>query len=144
MNEIRKESSMAYFFFISYCDCGVCTHNRTHNSTRLLLSFLLIYKIAPKELEATTCGTRLPLRDSKCTEILRQRGEHLWIKQKYMFTYSMKYWKFKTFVTFFSRDKNGKIVKAAPFQSRLSSGSMARVEPNRKWFGKIRPTMSKL
>nr|XP_022315829.1 LOW QUALITY PROTEIN: nucleolar GTP-binding protein 2-like [Crassostrea virginica] len=36
------------------------------------------------------------------------------------------------------RDKNGKIVKAAPFQSRLSSGSMARVEPNRKWFGNTR------
>ncbi|XP_062592743.1 nucleolar GTP-binding protein 2-like [Saccostrea cucullata] len=36
------------------------------------------------------------------------------------------------------RDRTGKIIKAAPFQSRLSSGSMARVEPNRKWFGNTR------
>ena len=34
------------------------------------------------------------------------------------------------------RDTRGKIVKAAPFQERLSSGTVARVEPNRKWFGK--------
>ncbi|XP_012936495.1 nucleolar GTP-binding protein 2 isoform X2 [Aplysia californica] len=36
------------------------------------------------------------------------------------------------------RDKTGKIVKAAPFQSTLKSGTMARVEPNRKWFGNTR------
>ncbi|XP_061181747.1 nucleolar GTP-binding protein 2-like [Saccostrea echinata] len=36
------------------------------------------------------------------------------------------------------RDRTGKIIKAAPFQSRLSSGSMARVEPNRRWFGNTR------
>ncbi|XP_060073692.1 nucleolar GTP-binding protein 2-like [Ylistrum balloti] len=36
------------------------------------------------------------------------------------------------------RDKTGKITKAAPFQSRLPSGSVARVEPNRKWFGNTR------
>lgn len=39
---------------------------------------------------------------------------------------------------FFVRDKNGKIIKAAPFQSKLTPGSMARVEPNRRWFGKIK------
>ncbi|XP_033738301.1 nucleolar GTP-binding protein 2-like [Pecten maximus] len=36
------------------------------------------------------------------------------------------------------RDKTGKITKPAPFQSRLPSGSVARVEPNRKWFGNTR------
>uniref|UniRef100_A0A915K5W3 Nucleolar GTP-binding protein 2 n=1 Tax=Romanomermis culicivorax TaxID=13658 RepID=A0A915K5W3_ROMCU len=36
------------------------------------------------------------------------------------------------------RDKHGKIVKAAPFQERLASGTVARVEPNRKWFGNTR------
>lgn len=34
------------------------------------------------------------------------------------------------------RDKTGKIIRAAPFQNTLKSGTMARVEPNRKWFGK--------
>lgn len=34
------------------------------------------------------------------------------------------------------RDRRGKIVQPAPFQSRLPSGSVARVEPNRRWFGK--------
>jgi hypothetical protein len=39
--------------------------------------------------------------------------------------------------TFFNfRDKTGKIIKAAPYQERLTSGTVARVEPNRKWFGK--------
>jgi nuclear GTP-binding protein len=33
------------------------------------------------------------------------------------------------------RDPRGRIVRAAPFQSALPSGSMARVEPNQKWFG---------
>ncbi|CAD6186479.1 unnamed protein product [Caenorhabditis auriculariae] len=36
------------------------------------------------------------------------------------------------------RDSSGKIVKAAPFQSWLSAGTQARVEPNRKWFGNTR------
>ncbi|KAK0423704.1 hypothetical protein QR680_008286 [Steinernema hermaphroditum] len=36
------------------------------------------------------------------------------------------------------RDKKGKILKAAPFQERLQSGTVARVEPNRKWFGNTR------
>lgn len=36
------------------------------------------------------------------------------------------------------RDASGKIVRPAPFQSRLASGTVARVEPNRKWFGNTR------
>jgi len=36
------------------------------------------------------------------------------------------------------RDSSGKIVRAAPFQNTLKSGTMARVEPNRKWFGNTR------
>lgn len=36
------------------------------------------------------------------------------------------------------RNRSGKIVKPAPFQGWLSSGTQARVEPNRKWFGNTR------
>ncbi|KAJ8306139.1 hypothetical protein KUTeg_016684 [Tegillarca granosa] len=36
------------------------------------------------------------------------------------------------------RNKVGKIIKAAPFQSKLTPGSVARVEPNRRWFGNTR------
>lgn len=36
------------------------------------------------------------------------------------------------------RDRKGKIVKPAPFQGWNSSGTQARVEPNRKWFGNTR------
>ncbi|XP_071496317.1 uncharacterized protein [Diadema antillarum] len=36
------------------------------------------------------------------------------------------------------RDRKGRITRPAPFQSRLNSGSVARVEPNRKWFGNTR------
>ncbi|VDP09940.1 unnamed protein product [Heligmosomoides polygyrus] len=36
------------------------------------------------------------------------------------------------------RDKDGSILKAAPYQSWLKSGAVARVEPNRKWFGNTR------
>ncbi|CAH8608678.1 unnamed protein product [Schistosoma curassoni] len=36
------------------------------------------------------------------------------------------------------RNKNGKIVRPAPFQSTLPSGTVARVEPNRRWFGNTR------
>jgi len=36
------------------------------------------------------------------------------------------------------RDRAGKIIKPAEFQSQLKSGSVARVEPNRKWFGNTR------
>ncbi|XP_043234330.1 nucleolar GTP-binding protein 2-like [Amphibalanus amphitrite] len=33
------------------------------------------------------------------------------------------------------RDKHGKILRPMPFQSKLSPGSVARVEPNQRWFG---------
>ncbi|XP_054717715.1 uncharacterized protein LOC129227231 [Uloborus diversus] len=33
------------------------------------------------------------------------------------------------------RDRRGKIVKPSPFQSALTSGSVARIAPNQKWFG---------
>ncbi|KAF6034791.1 GNL2 [Bugula neritina] len=37
-----------------------------------------------------------------------------------------------------TRNSSGKITKAAPFQTRLPSGTQARVAPNRKWFGNTR------
>ncbi|CAB3977679.1 Nucleolar GTP-binding 2 [Paramuricea clavata] len=37
-----------------------------------------------------------------------------------------------------TRNRHGKIVKAAAFQSRATPGEVARVEPNRKWFGNTR------
>lgn len=36
------------------------------------------------------------------------------------------------------RARNGEIIKAAPFQSWTPSGTVARVEPNRRWFGNTR------
>jgi nuclear GTP-binding protein len=36
------------------------------------------------------------------------------------------------------RNKSGKIIKDAPYQGWNSSGTQARVEPNRKWFGNTR------
>ncbi|GFQ79314.1 nucleolar GTP-binding protein 2 [Trichonephila clavata] len=33
-----------------------------------------------------------------------------------------------------TRDSKGKIIKPAPFQKRLSSGSVARIAPNQRWF----------
>ncbi|XP_014243621.1 nucleolar GTP-binding protein 2 [Cimex lectularius] len=36
------------------------------------------------------------------------------------------------------RDRSGKIICPAPFQSWVSSGTVARVEPNRKWFDNSR------
>lgn len=36
------------------------------------------------------------------------------------------------------RNKVGKILKDAPFQGWHASGTRARVEPNRKWFGNSR------
>ncbi|KAL3119676.1 hypothetical protein niasHT_006762 [Heterodera trifolii] len=36
------------------------------------------------------------------------------------------------------RDSKGKITKSAPFQATLKSGTVARVEPHRKWFGNTR------
>lgn len=36
------------------------------------------------------------------------------------------------------RNRSGKVVKPAPFQGWTTSGTQARVEPNRKWFGNTR------
>uniref|UniRef100_A0A5K3F9T0 Nucleolar GTP-binding protein 2 n=2 Tax=Mesocestoides corti TaxID=53468 RepID=A0A5K3F9T0_MESCO len=36
------------------------------------------------------------------------------------------------------RDKKGHIIRAAPFQSAVASGTVSRVEPNRRWFGNTR------
>ncbi|CAJ0575546.1 unnamed protein product, partial [Mesorhabditis spiculigera] len=43
---------------------------------------------------------------------------------------------YKNFKPF--RNKHGNIVQAAPFQDWKASGSVARVEPHRKWFGNTR------
>ena len=37
---------------------------------------------------------------------------------------------------FVSRNKQGRVVKTAPFQSAVKSGEVSRIEPNKKWFGK--------
>ncbi|KAI9143020.1 NUC091 domain-containing protein [Paraphysoderma sedebokerense] len=36
------------------------------------------------------------------------------------------------------RDKHGNVVKAADFQNSIADGTVARIEPNRKWFGNTR------
>uniref|UniRef100_A0A0R3RTU2 Nucleolar GTP-binding protein 2 n=1 Tax=Elaeophora elaphi TaxID=1147741 RepID=A0A0R3RTU2_9BILA len=36
------------------------------------------------------------------------------------------------------RDAKGRIIRAAPYQEKLPSGTVARVEPHRKWFGNTR------
>ncbi|KPM06119.1 hypothetical protein NH340_JMT02855 [Sarcoptes scabiei] len=36
------------------------------------------------------------------------------------------------------RNRKGKIIKAAPFQSTLASGTVTRIAPNQKWFGNTR------
>ncbi|XP_046657196.1 nucleolar GTP-binding protein 2-like [Daphnia pulicaria] len=36
------------------------------------------------------------------------------------------------------RDESGKVIRPAPFQSKFASGTVARVEPNRRWFGNVR------
>lgn len=36
------------------------------------------------------------------------------------------------------RSRDGRIVKPAPLQSRLPSGTVARIEPDRRWFGNTR------
>jgi nuclear GTP-binding protein len=36
------------------------------------------------------------------------------------------------------RDSTGHIVSPAPFQSRLTPGTVSRIEPNRRWFGNTR------
>lgn len=88
-------------------------------------------------LEETTCEIKLQLNDSRCTEILRQRGNQN-LLNKYKKKISILCVILNNTVAYFFRDKNGKIIKAAPFQSKLTPGSMARVEPNRRWFGKIK------
>ncbi|OAF66227.1 Nucleolar GTP-binding protein 2, partial [Intoshia linei] len=37
-----------------------------------------------------------------------------------------------------TRNKKGEITRSAPFQGRLTSGTVSRIEPNRKWFGNTR------
>ena len=34
------------------------------------------------------------------------------------------------------RNKRGHVVKPAPFQDSAVAGEVARIEPNKKWFGK--------
>ena len=34
------------------------------------------------------------------------------------------------------RNTKGQIIQAAEYQSELAPGTQARVEPNRRWFGK--------
>lgn len=36
------------------------------------------------------------------------------------------------------RDASGKVIRPAPFQSKVPAGTVARIEPNRRWFGNIR------
>ncbi|KAJ3308397.1 GTPase required for pre-60S ribosomal subunit nuclear export and maturation [Gonapodya sp. JEL0774] len=36
-----------------------------------------------------------------------------------------------------TRDADGTITKAADFQGKLASGTVSRVDPNRKWFGEF-------
>ena len=36
------------------------------------------------------------------------------------------------------RNKRGHVVKPAPFQDSAATGEVARIEPNKKWFGKSR------
>lgn len=42
------------------------------------------------------------------------------------------------------RDESGKIIRPAPFQSKVPAGTVARVEPNRRWFGNIRVVRKEL
>ena len=35
-----------------------------------------------------------------------------------------------------TRNKKGHVIKPAPFQSGVKSGEVARIEPNKRWFGK--------
>ena len=36
-----------------------------------------------------------------------------------------------------NRNAKGRVLKPAPFQSSVKSGEVARVEPNKKWFGEF-------
>ena len=42
------------------------------------------------------------------------------------------------------RDKYGRVTKPAPFQSSVKSGEVARIQPNKKWFGKLVCSLRKL
>ena len=42
-------------------------------------------------------------------------------------------------MTFGFRNVKGKIVEEAEFQKSVQSGEVARVAPNRKWFGEYQP-----
>jgi hypothetical protein len=35
-------------------------------------------------------------------------------------------------------NRDGKLVKAAPYQASATSGAVSRIEPNRRWFGNTR------
>lgn len=37
------------------------------------------------------------------------------------------------------RNSRGKVIKPLQYQSTVASGTVARVEPNIKWFGEYRP-----
>lgn len=63
----------------------------------------------------------------------RDRGGNTNMRDKATINRLKMYKNFKA-----KRDKAGKIIQPAPFQSWLPSGSVARVEPNRKWFGNTR------
>lgn len=63
----------------------------------------------------------------------RERGGNTNMRDKATINRIKMYKNFKA-----KRDKAGKIIQPAPFQSWLPSGSVARVEPNRKWFGNTR------
>uniref|UniRef100_A0A914WDX8 Nucleolar GTP-binding protein 2 n=1 Tax=Plectus sambesii TaxID=2011161 RepID=A0A914WDX8_9BILA len=60
-----------------------------------------------------------------------RKGEHM--RSKATINRLRMYKNFKA-----QRDSEGNIVRPAPFQERLASGTVARVEPNRKWFGNTR------
>lgn len=51
-----------------------------------------------------------------------------------------------TCLHFFLRNKRGKVIKPLQFQSTVAPGTVARVEPNIKWFGEFCPNsrLSKL
>ena len=63
----------------------------------------------------------------------RDRGKDTNMRDKATINRIKMYKNFKA-----KRDKVGKITTPAPFQSWLAAGTVARVEPNRKWFGNTR------
>ncbi|KAH3701256.1 uncharacterized protein LOC127860317 [Dreissena polymorpha] len=63
----------------------------------------------------------------------RERGKNTNLRDRSTINRIKMYKNFKA-----KRDAAGKITQPAPFQSWLPSGTVARVEPNRKWFGNTR------